>query len=228
MSKRISEFNKFKKGRGLKNAPEGYTGWLKAREVNSIGTESSEYDYKKKRMVQCLSYGEIYTFHLLRWNDDVDEIYEQYPLTPIQETMDIAAEFGYKGSFNNNIVMTTDFLVKKTNGSYFAVSVKAGKDKVSKRERRLLNVEREYWKRRDIPFLMSYKDELNMTEVKNIMKVVVSYNPERVFDNHSLARHLIAHKLIPVDMTKKIDIKKIVENYKETEIWQTKSSELLR
>ena len=228
MNKRISEYSKFKKGRGRKKAPGGYVGWHKAREINSTGTSSSEYDYKKKRMVQCLSYGEIYTFHLLRWNDEVDEIYEQYPLTPIQETMDIAAEFGYKGSFNNNTVMTTDFLVKKTDGSYFAVSVKASKERVSKRERQLLDVEREYWKRRGVEYFMSYKDNINLTEIRNIMNVVKSYNPERVFDEKSLARHLIARKLIKVDMTQPIDLNEIIATYKETELWQTKSSELLR
>ena len=228
MSKRISEFSKFKKGRGMRKHPGGYHAWHKSREINSPGTTSSEYDYKKDRMVQCLSYGEIYTFHMLRWRDDVDEIYEQYPLTPIQETMEIAAELGYKGSFNDNIVMTTDFLVKKTDGTFLAVSVKVSEKAVTKREKQLLDVEREYWKRRGIEYFMSYKDEIDMVEVNNIMRVVASYSPKSVHDDPSLARYLIAHKLITVDLKKEIDINKVIETYKETEIWQTKSSQLLR
>ena len=226
MHKRISEKSKFKQGRGTSSGKE-YTGWIKPREINSIGTTSDAYDWKTKRMVYCLSEGEAWWFYKLRFSEDVEDIREQYPLTPLQETMDIAASFGFKGSFNNNVVMTTDFLVTKTDGSRFALSIKYSEDKVTKRNRECLRVEEEYWKRRGVPYFMGYKDDLNVIEIQNIKNVVESYEWIRVWDDKSLARYLIAHHLIAVDMTKPLDINEIVNTYKETEIWKAKSSELI-
>ena len=78
-----------------------------------------------------------------------------------------------------------------------------------------------------VPYFMGYKDDLNVIEIQNIKNVVESYEWIRVWDDKSLARHLIAHHLIAVDMTKPLDINEIVNTYKETEIWKAKSSELI-
>ena len=113
MGKRISELSKFKKGRGTSgggsggDGGNGYKAWITTGELNSTGTAESVYDYKTGRMVQCLSQGEKWFFHKLRFSDKVKDIKEQFPLTPLQETIDIAEEKGCKGSFNNNVVMTT-------------------------------------------------------------------------------------------------------------------------
>ncbi len=107
----------------------------------------------------------------------------------------------------------------------FAVSVKTSESKVSKRESELLDVEKEYWKRRGVQFYMGYKDKLNPIEIRNIKNVVDTYEWDKVFDDSSLARYLIAHHMIAVDMTtKELDLAEVVDKYKETEIWLTKKS----
>lgn len=231
MGKKISEISKFKEGRGTSNGGSadyggnGYKAWITSGELNSIGTAESVYDYKTGRMVQCLSQGEKWFFYKLRFSEKVKDIKEQFPLTPLQETIDITAEKGYKGSFNNNVIMTTDFLVTRIDDSMFALSVKVSESKVSKRQKELLDVEREYWERRGVPFFMGYKDTLNPIEIMNIESVVDTYDWNKVFDDFSLARYLIANHLISVDMTEKeLDFAEIVEKYKETEIWLSKKS----
>lgn len=227
MSNRITEKGRFNRGRGTGDG-RNYRSWIKARELNSLGTTYEVYDWKTKRIVQCLSEGEGFWYYKLRFSKNVDDIKEQYPLTPLQETIDIAEEFGYKGSFNNNIVMTTDFLLTMTDGSKKAVSIKYSEDSVTKRNSETLKVEEEYWKRRGVPYLVGYKKDLNLIEITNIRNVVECYDPVRVWDDKSLARYLIAHHLIEVDMTKDIlDLNEIIKRYKGTEIWETKSSELI-
>lgn len=228
MPNRISDKTRFKQGRGTGKGAN-YSGWIKPREINSIGTTFDAYDWKRKRMIGCLSEGEAWWFYKLRFSEYIEDVYDQYPLAPLQETIDIAESFGYKGSFNNNVVMTTDFLVTKTDGTKYALSVKYSEDKVSKRNKECLSIEREYWKRRNIPFFMGYKKDLNITEIKNIMDVIEAYDPIRVWDDKSFARYLIAHHYITVDITTSlIDINEIVKTYKGTEIWNRKLSELTR
>ena len=216
---RITDRGRFKRGRGTGDGGS-YRSWIKARDFNSQGTTYEVYDWKTQRMVHCLSEGEGFWYYKLRFSEDVEDIKEQYPLTPLQETIDIAAELGYKGSFNNNVVMTTDFLVTMTDGSKKAVSIKYSEDSVTKRNRECLKVEEEYWKRRGIPYEIRYKTDLNIIEIENIMNVVESYDPRRVWDDDKcIARYLAAHHLITIDMTQKLDINEIVNTYKGTEIW---------
>ena len=79
--------------------------------------------------MKFLSQGEVMTYLILRWQDNVETIYEQYALD-LNETLKIANMLGYKHPHNNSTRMTTDLLVVYTNGSRLALSVKGSYDSV--------------------------------------------------------------------------------------------------
>lgn len=225
MSRHISDETKLRQGRGKGTGPD-YLPWIFGREFNSKGTATSIPDWKHGRMIQCLSQAERWFYYRLRWNDRVVDIREQFPLLPLSETTEIAAMFGTKGSFNNRMVMTTDFLITMDDGSEMALTVKAGKDDVTPRGNELLNIEREYWRRRGVKYFIGFKEDLNPTEIMNIRYAVACYRKEDVFDDISLARYLVANKIIEVDMNNPLDYREIVKALEKEAVWTQMKSEL--
>ena len=89
---RITTARKLKEGRGTGTGAD-YKPWIQAREIGSVGTESVFNDWKHGRPIQCLSQGEMKTYHALRWRDDVLDIREQFPLD-LKLTLAIAHRLG--------------------------------------------------------------------------------------------------------------------------------------
>lgn len=219
MAKAPSDETRLRQNRGTGTGAD-YITWIKSREFGSMGVSTSYPDYKTGRNIELLSRGELYFYLLLRWNDNVSDIREQFPLLPLKETTEIAKELGMTPSYNGRKVMTTDMLVTKTDGSEFALSVKASKNDVTPRQMELMAIEQEYWKRRGVPYVIGYKDHVNEVEVRNIRDCTDMYDIREVRDEIGLVRHLIARKHILVDMTKKIDYREILEKLKDTELWK--------
>ena len=88
---RITEKGKLRQNRGTGHH-ETYKPWIMAAEFNSQGTCSEIVDWKHGRSIQLLSQGEAAAYYLLRWNDDIDDIREQYPLE-IKTTLLLAKEY---------------------------------------------------------------------------------------------------------------------------------------
>lgn len=225
MSRQISDESKSRQGRGT-GIGASYKPWILCSEFNSMGTATSIPDWIHGRMIQCLSQAERWFYYKLRWNDDVVDIREQYPLLPLSETAGIASGFGVKGSFNNNKVMTTDFIITLKNGANMALTIKAGRKDVSSRVLELLNIEREYWRRRGVEYFIGYKEDLNPEEILNIRDVVACYDRKDIYDDFSLVRHLIATKRVLVDMSKRIEYLNLINELKEKEEWKKVKSEL--
>ena len=220
MGKAISEEGKCRENRGT-GTKESYKPWIKIREVNSLGVSSSYPDWKHHRMVELLSRAELAYYLLLRWNDDVDDIREQFPLD-LETTNSIANQLGFRPMHNGRKHMTTDMLITKIDGSEFAVSIKSNRKAFCKTDRKveLQMIEYYYWKQKGIPWTVLYKEDINMVEFENIKDVVSYYNLTRVPDEIGLAKYLIAHKYITVDMKSHIDYRQLVEVLKEDEIWK--------
>ncbi len=81
----VSEERKIKEGRG-KGRFADYKPWIRFGETGSIGTGCIQPDWKHGRGIQCLSQGELHAYALLRWEDDVEDILEQYPLMNLEAT----------------------------------------------------------------------------------------------------------------------------------------------
>lgn len=225
MSNRISEETKRKQGRGTGSGKD-YIPEIMCREIMGKGVSSCFPDWKHGRMIQCLSQSELWYYVILRWNDEVTDIREQFPLDP-QKVEYIASALGTHPAMHGRVRMTTDFLVDTTKGQ-IAINVKNDRkviEKASDRKLLLLEIERRYWDSLGIPWKLVFKEDLNRIEVANIKDVVRFYDRKNVFDDYSLAKHLIATKRIIVNMKEEIDYLKLISELKKESIWEEYTKE---
>jgi hypothetical protein len=230
--KRISEKTKQKQGRGTGEGA-AYKPYIKVREVPSEGTSRIIKDKKDGRQRQFLSQGEVYAYYLLRWDESVIDIREQYPLE-LEDTVKIADALGFAHPCNRETTMTTDILVTyleedgtKSNKAY---SIKVSKDVIEikgtdtpsmiatkNRTVEKLRIEMGYWKLQNIPFELVFKDNINRIKVSNIEAVMDYWNIEDVKTQTDLVKHLIVRKKIVVDMESNVLVfNEIADKYKYT------------
>lgn len=212
----VSEEKKIKEGRGT-GRWEDYKPWINACEIGGTGTVSTMPDWKHGRAIQCLSQGELFAYALLRWQDDVDDILEQYPLH-LDKTTEIARRLGYRVSNNGRTHMTTDFVVVKGR-DVEAYSIKPSRNALTERDKELQKIEEIYWKAQEVPWHQWFSDEMDKTKAQNILDVVSVYNKWPNMDDFAVIRHLLAHKIIEVDMSQKIEYKRLIEALKENGTW---------
>ena len=218
MGRTVSEETKLKQNRGTGRGKD-YLPWMLIRELNCKGTSTSLPDWKHGRMIQLLSQAELWWYYKLRWNDEVIDIREHFPLN-LKETTEIANYLSIYPMQYGKKHMNTDMVLTLDDGNEIAICVKANcNEDLDRRTIQNLMIEEEYWKLHNVPYYVVYKSDLNPLEILNIKNVITSYDSSRVYDDFSLVRHLIAHKLIQVDMTKEIDFKGIIKEMKEEEIW---------
>ena len=220
MGKAISEAGKMREGRGT-GTGASYLPWIKIRELNSIGTATSFPDWKPGRAIELLSQAELWWYAKLRWQDDVVDIREQFPLE-LELTNSIARNNGIRPAQNGLKHMTTDLLVTMVDGSEIAFSVKTdrGTLKDNRRTVELQYVECRYWVSKGVTWKILFKEDLNPVEIRNILDVVTCHDIARVHDDFSYVRHLISHKHVTIDMTKPIDYRTIIEGLKEAGEWK--------
>lgn len=206
MKPRVSEKTKQNQGRG-KGEGSAYKPYIKTREIPSVGTGRILKDKISGRQMHLLSQGEVYAYYLLRWDDTVLDIREQYPLE-LADTLKIADHLGYKHPCDRNTPMTTDFLVtyKEEDGTktYKAYSVKNDK-KVLQNNRtvEIQRIEMAYWNLHGIPFEIVFKEDMNRIKVGNIEAVMDYWDIWDVMTDIDMVKYLIAHKKIPVDLESK-------------------------
>lgn len=219
----ISEERKIKEGRG-KGTGANYVPYVQSRDFNSLGYCSNPIDWKTGRSMEMLSIGEEATWRILRWQDDVKDIREQYPLDKA-ETIKIADKYGIKHPRDRYglITMTTDLLVTKSSGEYEAYSVKDSRNILENRRAvEKLFIEKVYWVSKGIPYKLVFKTDIDAQLYRNICLVVPYYKSESVHDDASVLKHLIATKQIIVDMSAPIPSMRImVPKYKkEIDLWR--------
>lgn len=192
---------------------------IRVRDISSMGTSQKNVDWKTKRMVHTLSQVESRVWYMLRWNDDVEDVREQFPLD-LKTTLEIAKKYGFAHPRNDEgelIHMTTDFLVTLKDGRYIAVYVKPDKSSWEENESasKTAYIEKVYWSDyKKIDFKMITNEDVNPIVTGNISIVVPFYQKESVHDDISLLKHKIARKEILLDMGKEyFDFEKLLEQY---------------
>ncbi len=231
--RRISDETKLSQGRGT-GRYENYKPWIRFAETGSDGTGGIQPDWKTGRGVQCLSRGELLAWALLRWEKDVDDIMEQYPLMRLDITNEIARRLKCRPSNNGLTRMTTDFIVVRSGQRVEAYSIKASRDvvedregddqkvlKVKKRIRQLQMIEQIYWESQGVTWKQWFTDEMDRQKALNILDVITRYKWEPPMDDFAIIRYLIAHRIIEVNMSEKIEYRRLIDSLKGSEIWKT-------
>lgn len=237
MRGRISGKGKIREKRGT-GTGANYNPWIHTREVSSAGTKSLLVDWKHGRQIHTLSRNETYFYYIQRWNDNVLDINEQFPLDR-RKTERIAAALSIRHPTLGNDPderMTTDLLVTKTDGKNIKKLAYSVKDKYEQvfgnlkdpEVKRLIEkqtIEMSYWRLAGINFKIIFGDrDINKIFARNIELVVNHYDLKHVRSIYEFMCYLIAHKFIMVPMEKDpIDIIKITHSYfkeaRQVEYW---------
>jgi hypothetical protein len=162
-----------KEGRGQGRGAQ-YKPWLRIQDVPSKGLSTRVPGWKTSRIHHFLSNLELSYFYHLEWSDVVTDIREQFPL-PLEDTVLIAEELGIKHLMISNtqesVVMTTDFLVtvQRGNTEYdVARTCKYAQDLQSENVLKKLEIERVYWKTRNINWGIVTERDMNTVIASNV------------------------------------------------------------
>lgn len=179
MAKRKRKTNKItnerreKEGRG-EGILGDYKPWINIQDIASKGLSTRIRGLKTGRVHHLLSQLELECFYCLDWETRVFDIREQYPLH-LPETLAIADQLNIRHPrvpvTLEDVVMTTDFLVtaRHPHGSKeIAFTVKYSKDLENPRTIEKLEIERFYWARRGIDWLIITEKQIKPILVKNI------------------------------------------------------------
>lgn len=156
-----------------------YKPFLHVRDVPSQGRSAIDLGLKTARSHHYLSDIE-YAYHVLaEYAPNVTDIREQYALLPWEETQQIAEELGishptYPGT-TTPIVVTTDIVLTVQHSQFqtIAVSVKMSSEielenKTAKRTLEKLLIEKKYWERRSIPWILCTEKNIPMNRAYNL------------------------------------------------------------
>ncbi|WP_404457139.1 TnsA endonuclease N-terminal domain-containing protein [Oceanobacillus kapialis] len=173
--KRTSKVDKWiKEGRGTGSGVE-YKPWLKIQDISSLGRSTRLKGIKTNRQHEFLSDLERNYFYISEFSDAILDIREQFPLLPQEETIVIADELGINHPADpktgDPIVMTTDFLLtvgKGQNVFEVARTIKMKDELLKERVLEKFEIEREYWKRKDIDWSIVTEEEIPKTMARNI------------------------------------------------------------
>ena len=152
-----------------------YKPWIKIQDVPSLGRVTRVKGIKTNRQHELLSDMERNYFYILEYSDNVKDIREQFPLLPQEDTISIADELGIKHPKNpetgEDIVMTTDFLITISTEDGIkevARTIKSKDDLLDKRILEKFEIERVFWKKRNIDWAIVTEEEINKTIAHNI------------------------------------------------------------
>jgi hypothetical protein len=159
---------------------KNYKPFLHVRDVPSQGRSAIDLGLKTMRSHYYLSDLEYASHVLAEYATNVVDIREQFALLPWEETQQIAQELGirhptYPGT-STPIVVTTDIVLTMSDSSkfpYIALSVKMSdeldiKNKSAKRTLEKLLIEKKYWERKSIPWILCTEKNIPIIRAYNL------------------------------------------------------------
>lgn len=161
---------RIREGRGQGHGPD-YKPFIYTRDVSSLGCSHRIYGNKCRRLHHLLSDLELAVLLTLDWSPHVIDIREQFPLR-VEDTVRLAQEHGLPhGKFQGAAqVLTSDFLVDFDDQSRPAIAFQAkysadlAKPEVIER----LELERQYWAEKNIPWYIVTEMDFTKTAFNNI------------------------------------------------------------
>lgn len=174
-----TKFDRFiKEGRGKGDLSQ-YKPWLTIQDIPSVGRATRAYGWKTNRIHHFFTDIESRYFYLLEWEDNVLDIKEHFPLLDLREIIkenDLNLE-KYKSDDQTDYIFTTTFLIKIKVGNrivHIARAVKASSELEKKSTIERLEIERRYWKEKDIDWGIITNKEIPVTKAKNIEFILPS------------------------------------------------------
>ncbi len=156
-------------GRGIGEGKD-YDPWLYIQDVPSSGVATRSNGWKTGRIHHLMSKLEHSFFYIFEWSDRITDIREQFPLLPVEETVEIAESLGIKHPVDDKtkdpIVLTTDFLINIKNDMY-ARTIKPC-SKIDFRVAEKYEIERRYWKKRNVDWGILTDTDIPEALVSNI------------------------------------------------------------
>lgn len=148
-----------------------YKPWLTIRDVPSKGMVTRSKGWKTSRIHHFLSNIELHYFFTLEWSENVMDIKEQYPLLPLERTLEIADSLGIEHpkdpKTKEPIVMTTDFLIslKTPKGKQIVTRTIKPASELKERVLQKLAIEQQFYREQKIDWgIVTEKDRsLNFT-----------------------------------------------------------------
>ena len=153
-------------GRGSKYKP-----WLTVRDLPSEGRSHRIFGHKSQRTHHLLSDLELAVFLLLEWSTKTTEIREQFPLK-IDDTTSLASEAGLAHPSLRGVkqVMSSDFLVNTSDkiNPKFVLQAKYEGALQDHRTVEKLELERRYWEKKKIPWMLVTEKDVPKVVFQNI------------------------------------------------------------
>ena len=197
-----------KEGRGLGRGAE-YRPWLTVHDVASLGNIHRVDGIKILRDHHLLSDPERDYFYILEFCDFVIDIREQYPLFELEETQAIAQEIGVDHPIDPHTncpkMITTDFLVTTKKDGIFkelARTVKKYDHLMDQREMEKFEIERRYWKQKDVDWGIVTEREIDSTMAINLGHLRASYDLSKLEGYKELSEK--SKKVVIAQFTKAI------------------------
>jgi hypothetical protein len=174
-------------GRG-QGKNELYRPWLMVSDLPSRGRSTRIFSRIANRVVHLLTDSQLRYFYLLEWNHDGNliDINEQYPLLDMESIIDQLDEplVNRLKDRNTNLphIMITTFLVTAINKQgkeyQFARTIKDTGELEKKATIERLELQRLFWKSRNIDFGIVTPNEISIQRSKNIEWVLPALNIE--------------------------------------------------
>jgi hypothetical protein len=152
-----------------------YKPWLTIQDVPSQGLCHRIKGWKNGRVHHLFSNLEANIFYTYEWSPLIVDIMEQYALLPQEETLAIAKEIGVRHPADPRthypIVMTTDFFLRIKRGLHYEYQARTAKYESDLKDLRTLEkleIERRYWRARNIDWDILKETDLSMPLVENV------------------------------------------------------------
>ena len=198
-----------------------YKSAIKVSDFSSKGTVSRVFSKKTGRIHHLLSVLETNVFTLLDFNKNVIDINEHYELYDVRELIDdLDIDFSsFKDKNKNDYKISTTFLITLKNNEKVAISCKNYSELYKNNVQLYLEIQRRYWKRKNIEWGIVTNKDINEIKLKNIKWLNLSKD---IPINIDIYREILdSLDNFKGNLKEFIEFISIINNYKEEEILAT-------
>lgn len=198
-----------------------YKSAIKVSDFSSKGTVSRVFSKKTGRVHHLLSVLETNVFTLLDFNKNIIDINEHYELYDVRELIDdLDIDFSsFKDKNKNDYKISTTFLITLKNNEKVAISCKNYSELYKNNVQLYLEIQRRYWKRKNIEWGIVTNKDINEIKLKNIKWLNLSKD---IPINIDIYREILdSLDNFKGNLKEFIEFISIINNYKEEEILAT-------